>query len=394
MKKQISIFALAAVGKGISGGDRIFIEFARRWVKHSKINIYVWEEGYKMCLRQRLQDEDIKFHISKMKFWNSWGFFINYLARIIEGIKLGLSINLENNKNTVVYSSSEFWMDSLTTFILKTRFSKITWVAAWFQTAPNPFVGFAEGRREGRYRLKSLLYYLVQLPIKPLISQIADFVLVNNEEEKKQFPNLNKNNKAIVVLGAVNTKEIEKWVLRFKKLPKIYDAVFQGRFHPQKGVLELIDIWRKVVDQKNKAKLVMIGDGPLMEDVKEKIKRFGVEENIFLKGYLFDGQEKYKIFSQSKLVLHPSFYDSGGMAAAEAMAFGLPAVGFNLKSFQSYYPAGMVKVSIGDLSLFAKSILELLNSEKERKDIGIKALNMIKNGWSWDRRAEEVFNKI
>ena len=43
--KQIRIFALAAYGKGLSGGDRIFIEFARRWSKNFPVEIYVWKEG-------------------------------------------------------------------------------------------------------------------------------------------------------------------------------------------------------------------------------------------------------------------------------------------------------------------------------------------------------------
>lgn len=394
MEKEINIFALAATGQGISGGDRIFIEFARRWVKYSKINLYVWEEGYEMCLRQKLQTEDIRFQISKLNLWSNFGFFANYLARIIEGIRLGLSIKIENSSSTIIYSASEFWMDSLPAFILKLRFPKIKWIAAWFQTAPNPLVGFAEGKRSSKYRLKALVYFLMQLPIKPLISKFANFVLVNNEEEKKQFPVFEKEGKIMVVLGAVATQEIEKWRMKFKNLPKIYDGVFQGRFHPQKGVLELIDIWKVVVDKKSDARLVMIGDGPLMRNVKEKIQILGLGDRVILKGYLFDGEEKYKIFSQSRIVLHPSFYDSGGMASAEAMAFGLPAVGFNLKSFQSYYPQGMIKVRIGDLRLFAKSILELFNDENRRERIGRDALNMIKKDWSWDKRAEEISGKI
>ena len=54
---------------------------------------------------------------------------------------------------------------------------------------------------------------------------------------------------------------------------KKYDAVFIGRFHPQKGVLELIDIWKRVVNKKPQAKLAMIGDGPLMKKVQLKIKK-------------------------------------------------------------------------------------------------------------------------
>lgn len=394
MENKIFIFALAAHGQGISGGDRIFIEFARRWSKKIPISIFVWEEGYRMCQRQDLDVSSTMYYVSNMNPWKHLGFIINYLACIVEGVKIGLTLKVENSSNTIVYSASEFWMDSLPALFLKLRCSKIRWVAAWFQTAPNLWMGFTEGKREERYRSKALIYFLIQFPIKFFINKFADFVLINNEEEKKQFPAFDKRGKAIVVLGAVNIKEIEKWRLKFKNLTKVYDGVFQGRFHPQKGTLELIDIWKLVVSQKKDAKLVMIGDGPLMKNVQLRIKNLKLEKNIILKGFLFDGEEKYRIFSQSEIVVHPAFYDSGGMAAAEAMAFGLPAIGFNLKSFESYYPQGMVKIQTGDLGDFASKILDLLNNEVKRKRVGNNALDMINQKWSWDTRAQEILSKV
>jgi glycosyltransferase involved in cell wall biosynthesis len=390
-KKIIYIFALAAQGSGISGSDRIFIEFAKRWAKKSSVKIYVDSEGREMCKRQNLQDRNIKYTIANIP---QLGFFLNYIQRIIAGIRLGLTLRLENSSNTIIYSASEFWMDSLPCFILKLRFSKVRWAASWYMTAPNPLVGFREGNRENKYRVSAFFYWLVQLPIKPIIARFADFVLINNEDERKQFPRHNRLGKAIVVIGAVNLTETEKYKKKFLKLPQVYDAVFQGRFHPQKGVVELIDIWKKVTVQKPNAKLVMIGDGPLMSEVKKKVKNLNLEKNIELLGYVFDGNKKYRTFAQSKVVVHPAFYDSGGMAAAEAMAFGLPCVGFNLLSYQSYYPYGMIKVKIGDLNAFAREILRLLNDKNVREKKGEEALEMIKKSWSWDVRAKEVLEKI
>lgn len=178
------------------------------------------------------------------------------------------------------------------------------------------------------------------------------------------------------------------------KFTKIYDAVFQGRFHPQKGVLELIDIWKKVVDRKPDAKLVMIGDGPLMKSVKLKVKSAKLENNIILKGYLFDGEDKYRIFSQSKIVVHPAFFDSGGMAAAEAMAFGLPCVGFNLESYKYYYPEGMEKVKVGDLAAFADKVMELLQNNNLYNRAAKQAQHLIGCNWSWDLRARQTLQAL
>lgn len=388
------IIAMTAQGKGISGCDRISIEFCKRWSKQYPVTIYLWEEGYKMYKKQNLSSQDVKFNIINMNPWRKMGFFINYIAVILSAIFFALNLKLKNETDTVVYSASEFWMDSLPGLILKIRFPKITWIATWFQTAPDPLTGFKEGDRAFSYRLHALPYWFVQLPIKPLIKKFANFVLVNNEFEKKQFPQMDKEQKVKVVLGAVDLPLIKKFAQKFKGEKKIFDGVFQGRFHPQKGVVELIDIWRLVVNKKPDAKLALIGDGPLMKDVKEKISKLNLQKNIELFGYVFDGAQKYKIFSQSMIVLHPAFYDSGGMASAEAMALGLPAIGFNLTSYKSYYPKGMVKVPINDLLAFAQTVLDLLKDKKLYSKIANESQEMISKNWSWDKRAKEILEVI
>ncbi|KKQ49684.1 MAG: Glycosyltransferase [Candidatus Woesebacteria bacterium GW2011_GWC1_38_13] len=405
---HILIFALSAMGKGLSGGDRIYIELSRLWSKQFSVTICTTSDGVKMIKTQNLIGNYLEVNQIGNKNLPS-NFLLKYLYKIYLGIRLGFSLNI-NHKSSIInhllYSSSDFWMDVFPAVILKIRYPKLKWIATWYQTAPNPIRGYREMKKRGtkelknqrnnNYNLSAFFYWLSQLPIKPLISVLADFVIVNNEDERKRFPEMEKKGKVIVLLGAVRLNEIKKFLSANYKLlfTKKFDAVFQGRFHPQKGVVELIDIWRKVVDRIPNAKLAMIGDGPLMKDVRIKIQDLRLEKNVELFGYVFDGPEKYKIFAQSKIVVHPAFYDSGGMASAEAMAFGLPAVGFDLKSYVSYYPKGMLKVDKGNLNAFGKTVIRLLCDDQLRKKYGEEAKLMIIKDWSWDKRAKEVLNKI
>lgn len=398
MPKRISelhILALASHGRGISGGDRIFIELARRWSKEFPIVLHTWKEGRQMCARQNLEEnKDLRFKLYELGIFSRLGFLLGYLARVLVGVKVGMTLTLDNRRDVYIYSASEFWMDCLPCVLLKLRYKEVRWVATWFQTAPNPIKGFAEVKRKEKYRLNAFLYWFAQLPIRPLISNFADYVLVNNESERRQFGKLADKGRVVVVIGAVDVEKVKSYKPKAKSKKLAYDAVFQGRFHAQKGVVELIDIWRKVVDKKPDAKLAMIGDGPLMKDIRRKIKKLKLANNVKLFGYLFDGNKKYQVFSRSKIVLHPAFYDSGGMATAEAMAFGLPAIGFDLKSYESYYPKGMVKVKRGNLSEFSEAILTLLADGNQRRRLGREAKKMIFEGYSWDRRAKEVYEKI
>ena len=403
LKTQKLLFlALAPTGVGISGSDRIFIELAREWSKKLPVEIFTTKEGVRMVQRQKLFGKHLKVTKAE-KLSLPTNILLKYVYKIYLGIKLGFSLLITDNllPKTYLYSSSDFWMDVFPAVILKLRYPRVKWIATWYQTAPNPLRGFVEQsaerkeHRENEYKLSALFYWFSQLPIKPLIKKYADFVIVNNEDERKQFPEMNKKGKTIVLLGAVRLEQIEKYLRKQKtESKKLYDAVFQGRFHPQKGVVELVDIWRKVVDKIPDAKLAMIGDGPLMDDVRTRITEHRLKNNIKLFGYFFDGPEKYKIFSQSKIVVHPAFYDSGGMAAAEAMAFAIPAVGFSLKAYDSYYPKGMVKVKTGDMDTFVLEVIKLIKNNSLRRKIGNDAFKMVSESWSWDKRALTLLNSI
>ncbi len=383
--KKIDIIAFSSHGEGLSGGDRIWIEFAKQWIRKHRVHIFTWSEGKAMFDRQKnTKKHAIFFHVLSNFWFKKRSFFFGYVARIIGSILWSLSAS----NTDVIYSASEFWMDVFPATILKLRNPSTMWVATWFQTAPNPIRGYHE-----RFSFRALLYWLSQQPSKLLISLLADRVLVNNEIEKKQFLKLDQKGFVLVVLGAVNLEHIQKWIKNNSKYNKKYDAVFQGRFHPQKGVEELVKIWKMVVEKKPQAVLVMIGDGPLMFSVKQLIKKYHLGKNIKLMGYVFDGDEKYKLFSQSKMVLHPALYDSGGMASYEAMAFGLPVIGFDLPSYTSYYPKGMIKVPVSHFELYANKILELLTTSLSQK-IGAEAKKYVFTQASWNMRADMVLKKI
>lgn len=386
---RFHIIAMAALGKGLSGGDRIFIELSKKLKKNGhEVTVYVWEEGFKMCQSQNLTD--VKFVIWSGGRLQRFGFFLTYVFRIINSIFRSLFLKLDNNSKTIIYSASDFWMDSLPGWILKTRFPKTIWVGTFYLTAPSPFSGFTENAEKQIPAIKNTIYYLLQkLPLF-LIRHYSDLVCVTSDPDIEKFPNHKRLGKYLVIKGGVNIKGDNYSGAK----NKVYDAVFQGRFHQQKGVLELIEIWRRVVNKIPTAKLAMIGDGPLMKSVKLKVKSENLEKKVKFFGYVFDGLEKNRIFKQSKIVVHPAIYDSGGMAPAEAMAVGLPGVSFDLRALRSYYPYGLLKAGLGDLDDFAAKIIKLLENKLLYKRMSNQAIKMINSEWSWEHRAEQFLDKL
>ena len=371
-------------GGSLSGGDRIFIECAKRWAeKGYDIQIITCEEGYEMCRRYALGNVSYLTVSPRYRL----PIYLLYILRMIKGSLLTWRM-APHLRNVVVYSSSDFWPDSIPALVCRMRNKRVRWIAGFYLFMANPFG--RESPYKGLSMLKGLLYYFSQLPVYLLVRKFADMIWVTSEPDRERFIDSRLSpSKVIAVRGGVDV-ETPSSIPEPKE--KRFDAVFVGRFHPQKGVLELIDIWNHVVKRKKDARLAIIGVGDLEREIKEKIRVYGLKGNIVLFGFK-DGVEKLRIFKDSKVVVHPAIYDSGGMASCEAMACGLPGVSFDLPALRTYYPKGMLKTPCYDLKAFAENILWLLNDENLCRRTARDALDWAKE-WDWNKKSEELLETI
>jgi len=404
MKKIVFIANNNMPSRGLSGGDRIFTEFTKGWQKQLEITLCGSTEAIHLAKKNGVAG--IKFictssttrkikYRSIQKITKIGYMFKHILINSFRGLLSIFSNRKIFLKYDYVYSVSDFYPDLIPALFLKLYQPKIKWIAGYYLFAPNPFA--KNSPYKGKARIKGFLYYLMQIPSYHLVRQIADYVFVTSEPDVKKFITQRRNkNKIIVVQGGVNIKPSEEYLKSDKVIPvklRKYDACFIGRFHYQKGVLELIDIWQKVVKVKPNAFLAMIGNGESELRVREKIKKYKLKTNIDLLGFL-DGEKKYSIFKQSKIILHPATFDSGGMAAAEAMAWGLPGVSFDLESLKTYYPSGMIKTKCYNLQEFAENIFSLLDDEKYYQKISKEAHEMIIRIWNWKTRTNLIYQKV
>src|SRR3989344_9365863 len=123
--KELNIFCFAATGNGISGGDRIFIELARRIGKSQKVVLHLAHDGHEMCKRQNLDEKFIEYKVSDLHKYENLGFFLYYIVKIIFSVFYAFKLDVVNSKSFVFYSASEFLMDALPAFVIKFKKSKI-----------------------------------------------------------------------------------------------------------------------------------------------------------------------------------------------------------------------------------------------------------------------------
>jgi len=383
---------------GLSGGDRIFIELARNWKDKLELTILGAEEAINVCKREGLTGVTFVKTSGRTGLKNLFtirALFENFFKKLTNGLLFVIK-NIKLFRGMLyVYSVSDFYPDSIPAFLIKLINPRAVWIAGFYLFAPAPWR--KDSPYKGRDLLRGVLYWLSQQPVYWIVNRYADIIFVTSEPDRKRFINKRRvSSKVFAIQGGVNIRESTAYLNSGEVIPvgqRKYDACFIGRFHQQKGVLILMDIWRQVVEERPQARLAMVGNGPLEKDVLDKARGFGIENNIHLFGFL-DGEEKFKIFRQSKIVLHPATFDSGGMAAAEAMAWSLPGVGFDLGSLKTYYPRGMVKARQGDYKEFAEEVLKLLSDKDYYGRISKEARDLIVKEWDWAKRAEFVFDGI
>ncbi|NCP88595.1 glycosyltransferase, partial [bacterium] len=96
-----------------------------------------------------------------------------------------------------------------------------------------------------------------------------------------------------------------------------------GRIAPPKGYEDLVTAFSFLVPSHPNMVLILIGDGPLFEDIRSLISRLSLEKNVLLLGAR---QDVPRLLAASDLYVSSSHWEGLPLAILEAMMAGLPVV--------------------------------------------------------------------
>jgi glycosyltransferase involved in cell wall biosynthesis len=164
--------------------------------------------------------------------------------------------------------------------------------------------------------------------------------------------------------NAVNVKLINN-VIPFTN-EKTYDGVFVGRIAKEKGIFELLNVWKRVVKARENAKLLIVGSGLELSTIKGKIDASGLENKVFLKEHCSE-RELYSLLKSSKVFIFPSLFEGWGIAVAEALACGLPVVAYDIPALRENFGKceSVFLVHFKEVKTLASTVLKILNSNKD-----------------------------
>jgi len=287
------------------------------------------------------------------------------------------------------YSNSPVLVDILPILWLKIFGKCKHWVLMMDSIVPHP------SEREGN-PIVNLLTYCESLLVGKIANVFTDLIFTVNPELKKKMIKRGIRKEKIVL--SQNGLFMEK--INSVKNPKNkkYDAVYMGRISINKGILDLIKIWEKIIKKKPKAKLAIMGMG--LDDVvrkfKKEIEKNGMVKNIEYLGFT-PSDKKYAVLKNSKVFLYLSKVnadESWGISLMEAMACGLPAISYNLPIYEHIYKTeSLIRIKLNDVDSVTEKLLCLLENQKSWLFLSKKSINFAKN-FDWFKIAKEDLIKI
>jgi len=99
-----------------------------------------------------------------------------------------------------------------------------------------------------------------------------------------------------------------------------------GRIDPEKNPLLMLDIVERLREQKARWRLTVIGDGPLLDELRRAVAERGLEDAIDVLGPVENGDPLWQVYRSSNAFLHVSLTEGHPMVFFEAESMGLPIV--------------------------------------------------------------------
>jgi glycosyltransferase involved in cell wall biosynthesis len=162
-----------------------------------------------------------------------------------------------------------------------------------------------------------------------------------------------------------------------RKAEKEFDLLFIGRLNPQKNLFALLDALGGL-----NLKTVIIGSGPMENELKEKARSLGLDinwkgnvPNTELPGYL----------NRSKIFILPSHYEGHPKTLIEAMAAGAPVIGSNVPGIREVITNGengwLCEPNAEDIRSAIKSIAD---DPGKREQLGNNARSFVLQHYALD----------
>jgi glycosyltransferase involved in cell wall biosynthesis len=179
-------------------------------------------------------------------------------------------------------------------------------------------------------------------------------------------------------------------LLKKYKIKKPF-IVYVGNAYPHKNLERLLEAFKILITHHSSliTKLLLVCPRDVFwQRLKEWIKEQGLEEQVFLTGYI-PAAELSIILRSAQAYVFPSLSEGFGIPGLNSMAAGVPVIASDIPVLKEIYSNAALYFDPESPKDLASKINQVLSNEKTRSDLVKKGLEQVKK-YSWLKMARET----
>lgn len=168
--------------------------------------------------------------------------------------------------------------------------------------------------------------------------------------------------------------------------------LYVGTIEPRKDLITLVRAFETVLESgPGQLQLVLVGKkGWLTDEFFNYLERSPARERTILTGYI-DDLDIARLYSVCTLMIFPAIYEGGGLPPLEAMACGAAVITTNTPAISEMVGDAAKLFPAQDHQELARCIVELLNDERQRKELSRRGLERAAQ-FTWERTATLTYD--
>jgi len=341
------------------------------YLKKKGIDLYV-------CVLEKdgfLEEDFLKHGVKILKIKKTNSIVLDFL-QIMQIIK-------ENNINLI---HSRFGFSS-GGYVLACLFSSIPSIVSIHNTHP---------ARRKNFFIRIIQSYSLFLHKVITINLASKIVGHSKANLNSNYLSWQSKNKFRLIYNGINFSKMDTYKTEvydeFRKKFNDKDVILHiGSFRNQKNHKFLLKAFSKLDPIVNNKVLILIGDGPLKQNILSLVKELNIESNVIFTG---NQKELGRYFDVSSILFFPSMHEGFGNVILEAQYMNIPVCGsdilpLNESIYPDYAKYRFNPYNIEEAALKLKEIINDNNSGKLEKS-KIEASNFVKRNFAIENMANKL----
>jgi len=170
-------------------------------------------------------------------------------------------------------------------------------------------------------------------------------------------------------------------------------VLFVGSLIPRKGLPFLVEAAKKIVKEYMETKFIIVGEGPLRNQLQIKLEAANLSGNFRFLGNLKDDTLS-AVYNCSDVFALPSNQEGQGIVLLEAQASAKPVVAFDVGGVNEAVRNGETGLLVkwGRTDKLADAIMKLLSDKALREKMGAEGRRFVAENFTWDICAQKMLN--